>query len=401
MSHNLMVPLSTRNITQRGQLSIFNQISTIMMSGILVALVFPMVIMPKIGVDAGRWITVMSVLAIIALPLTIVEYFFTRERISEEHGDGEKSISYRQQLKAVFTDRYMLLLFAYYLVYTVGMSIKNLSLVYYCNYVLGSYNDGITQTLVSVIGGVPMGIGIFAVWPLAKRFGKRNVTLIGFLLYAAGSAVCWASPGDMTVVLIGQFIKNIGGLPSAYVFMALFADTIDHVEWKSGVRCDGLAMSVYNIIAVALLGVCTGIFNGLITNAGYAAPHMVGETLVAVQTPAVQSTITFLFVGLEVFTGVILAVLLFFFNVEKGLPEKQAEILARKKAAVEAAGGIWIDPKAEADAERERQDAEAERTRIAELKARCEKNGRSFEKEEAKYQQKLKRKREKNAEKRK
>lgn len=49
MSHNLMCPLSTRNTVQRGGLSVFNQISTIMMSGILVALVFPMAIMPKIG----------------------------------------------------------------------------------------------------------------------------------------------------------------------------------------------------------------------------------------------------------------------------------------------------------------------------------------------------------------
>ena len=32
MSHNLMVPLSTRNTEQRGSLSVFNQISTIMMS---------------------------------------------------------------------------------------------------------------------------------------------------------------------------------------------------------------------------------------------------------------------------------------------------------------------------------------------------------------------------------
>ncbi len=46
MSHGLMVPLSTRDTTQRGGLSVFNQITTIMMSGILVALIFPMVIMP-------------------------------------------------------------------------------------------------------------------------------------------------------------------------------------------------------------------------------------------------------------------------------------------------------------------------------------------------------------------
>ena len=75
MSHNLMVPLSTRNTTQRGGLSVFNQIATIMMSGILVALVFPMVIMPILGVDQGKWITLMSCLSILALPLTLLEYF--------------------------------------------------------------------------------------------------------------------------------------------------------------------------------------------------------------------------------------------------------------------------------------------------------------------------------------
>ena len=50
----LRVPLSTRAGTARGGLSVFNQITTIMMSGILVALVFPMVIMPMIGVDKSK-----------------------------------------------------------------------------------------------------------------------------------------------------------------------------------------------------------------------------------------------------------------------------------------------------------------------------------------------------------
>ena len=56
MSHSLMVPLSTRDSKDRGGLSVFNQITTIMMSGILVALIFPMVIMPAIGVDQSKWI---------------------------------------------------------------------------------------------------------------------------------------------------------------------------------------------------------------------------------------------------------------------------------------------------------------------------------------------------------
>ncbi len=333
MSHGLMVPLSIRDTTQRGSLSVFNQISNIMMTGILVALVFPMVIMPIIGADQGKWIALMSLLSILALPLTLVEYYFTKERVTLETQTEEAvPVPLKQQLKAIFTDRYMLLIYAYFLVYILGTSIKNLSLVYYCNYVLGTYNDGMTQTLISVIGGVPMGIGIFAVWPLAKKFGKRNLTLAGFLLYAIGSAICWMFPTDMIVVLVGQFIKNIGGLPCSYVFMAMFADVLDHMEWKNNFRCDGIAMSVYNIISVAMVGVCTGIFNGLLAQTGYVAPEIVnGVTVAAEQTAAVKNAITFGFVGLEVFTGIILAVLLIFLNVEKTIGREQQEIRARRE----------------------------------------------------------------------
>ena len=336
MSHNLMVPLSTRNTTDRGGLSVFNQIASIMMSGIIVALIFPMVIMPMLGIDKAKWILTMSILAIIALPLTLLEYYFTKERVTLENEEEEKSgISFGKQLKAIFTDKYMIIIYLYFLIYTMGCSIKNLSLVYFCNYVLGTYNDGITQTLVSALGGIPMGIGIFAVWPLAKKFGKRNVTLAGFIIYAIGSAVCWLFPTNMIIVLVGQFIKNIGGLPCAYVFMALFADVLDHIEWKVDFRCDGLAMSVYNIIAVAMVGICTGIFNGLLSGAGYVQPYLdEAGNLIAVQSEAVKNVITFGFVGLETITGIVLAVLLIFLSVEKVIDKEQAEIKARREEKV-------------------------------------------------------------------
>lgn len=337
MSHNLMVPLSTRDGVSRGGLSVFNQIASIMMSGIVVALIFPMLIMPAIGVDKSKWITLMSLLSIIALPLTLLEYFYTKERVTAESaGEGEKGeLPFREQLKVIFSDRYMVLIYAYFLIYTVGVCLKNLGLVYYCNYVLGTYNDGTTQMLVSVIGGVPMGIGIFAVWPLAKRIGKRNITMYGFILYALGSLICWLFPTNMVIVLIGQFIKNIGGLPCAYVFMALFADCLDHLEWKSGLRVDGAAMSIYNIIAVAIVGLMTGVFNWMLSAAGYIAPTMdsAGNTIAYSQPDSVTWVITFAFVGLEVFTGVILAVILRFVNVEKNIAAEQAEIKARREQA--------------------------------------------------------------------
>lgn len=333
MSHALMVPLSTRDTQQRGSLSVFNNISSVMISGIIVALIFPMVILPAMGANRSAWLAVMSVIAILALPLTLIEYFFTRERITEETGENVEAKSVSQQLKAVVHDRYWIIIMLYYVISMLATNCKNLALIYYCNYVLGSYNDGITQTMVSVIGGIPMGIGIFAVWPLAKKFGKRNVTMWGLVLFALGSVICLIDSRNMVIVLIGQFIKNIGGLPGSYVFMALLADVLDHLEWKYDFRCDGLSTSVYSIIVTVSAGVASGLLNLCMAQTGYIAPEYIqatGETIGVIQNAATQNVFIFFFLGLEVLTSVILVILLKFLNIEKHIDREQAEIRERR-----------------------------------------------------------------------
>lgn len=402
MSHNLMVPLSTRNTLQRGGLSVFNQISTIMMSGILVALVFPFVIRPIMGSGKVNWIIVMSILSAIALPLTLIEYYYTKERVTEEQASDntEKKVPFLTQLKIVLTDKYMVVMFLYFLIYTFSSSLKNIGLVYYCDNVLGEYNDGKTQMFVSVIGGIPMGIGIFAVWPLAKKIGKRNLTLIGFILYSLGSAICWAAPENMAVVLTGQFIKNIGGLPCAYVFMALFADGLDHIEWKSGIRCEGTAMSIYNTIAVAIVGVATAVFNAMLSSTGYIEPETVDAVTIAFeQSESVKNAITFAFVGLEAITGIVLAGLLVFLSVEKNIERKHKVILERQKAACEAKGEEWVAPEVRTAREEAMFLAESEKIFEKELAEKCRKKGLEYEKELARHKQITAAKREKTLEK--
>ena len=58
---------------------------------------------------------------------------------------------------------------------------------------------------------------------------------------------------------------------------------------------------------------------------------MDGITVAAEQTDAVKSAITFGFVGREVFSGIILVVLLILLNVEKFIHKKQAEIKSRRE----------------------------------------------------------------------
>lgn len=362
MSHSLMVPLSTRNTTQRGAVAVFNQVAAIMVTGIIAALLVPMLLLPMIGTSKAMWITAMSTVSILSMPLVLLEYYYTRERVTEELGaEEEKKVPYAKTVKAVFTDKLTVLILLYFFLSTLSNTLKINSTIYYCNYVLGTYADGITQTLINVIGGIPMGIGIFAVWPLAKRIGKRNIVVLGCLIVSLGSAICCAFPTNMPGMLAGQFVKNLGSLPAAYVFMALFADVLDHLEWKNGFRCDGMAMSVYSTIGVVLGGVSLGLLNLIISSTGYVKPYTAttetlntvvsqiaaaGQTMqlpvealkptldgvytIAVnQNAATNQSLLFLFVGLDVIVGVLCAAILMLINVEKTVGFKQQVIRQR------------------------------------------------------------------------
>lgn len=322
MSHSMMVPLSTRNVEERGKLSVWNNISSVMITGIVVALFFPMAIMPFVGSKQNMWIKMMVFISILALPTTLIEYFYTKERITQEKQqlNLQECPTMKKQLKAVMKDHYWVLIILYFLISTVAANFRSISLVYYCNYVLGTYNDGITQTLISAIGGLPMGIGIFVVWPLAKKFGKRNITLAGFILVGLGSVICTFNPYSMPIVLAGQLIKNIGQLPASYVFMALFADVLDHLERKYHFRCDGLSIAVYNIILTVCNGLSVGVFNFLLSKYHYVAPvldSLTGQVGSLTQNSSIQGMLIFFFLKLDIIMSVLLVILLFFQNIEK------------------------------------------------------------------------------------
>lgn len=88
-----------------------------------------------------------------------------------------------------------------------------------------------------------------------------------------------------------------------------------------------------NSIAVAVVGIVTGVINWLLALAGHIAPVMdaAGNTIAVAQNPAVRQVITFSFVGLEVFTGIALMAVLLFVYVEKHIDWEQAEIKARRE----------------------------------------------------------------------
>ena len=94
MSHTLMVPLSTRNTRQRDTLAILTSTGVSMLPGLLTTLVMPVMINLFLGVGTGsrsNWLSMMSILSILMLPATLIEYYFTKERVTEDTQAAEES----------------------------------------------------------------------------------------------------------------------------------------------------------------------------------------------------------------------------------------------------------------------------------------------------------------------
>ena len=91
----------------------------------------------------------------------------------------------------------------------VAGNLQNTGLVYYCNWVLGTYSDGTTQTIVSAVGNAPLGFGILIMWPLVGKFGKRKVMLAGTAIAAVSGLAFLANPTNMAYVLVMLIIVFI------------------------------------------------------------------------------------------------------------------------------------------------------------------------------------------------
>ncbi len=395
MSHTLMVPLSTRNTKQRDALAMLTSTGTSMLPGLLVTIILPIMI-NAIGVGAaaqGAWITVMSVISILAIPATLLEYYFTKERVTEDAmtagEDGAKaSVSFAQQMKVCFADPYWLIIMGFNICYNIFNCLSTTSMIYYSNWVVANSVEGGTgmQVLINAIGQAPLGLGIFILWPLVGKFGKRMVTMFGFGIGALGSLLVLLTPGNVTTLLVGLVIKSFGALPT-YCMAAMLAEALDHIEWKNGFRADGFSASVVSIIITVTAGIGQSILIGGISAFGYIAPE--STTQVINQPDAVRNFFSWCFVGIPMIGYAIGSLLMLRYDVETKIPQISADITTRRKAEAEARGETYYSPEEKAAMEQAENDRIAEEKRIEELKAKCAKKGLDFNAEEAKYQAKL------------
>ena len=331
-----------------------------------------------------KWFVLMIVMIAALVIGCLLEYFFTRERITEENiknaeSKGEQQNSKKatmgEQAKVCMKDKYWWMLMAFWFLYQFGGMMKNNAMSFFSQAYTGQVS---LSSFINTVGAVPTALGMVIVWPLAAKFTKAKAISLGGVLAALGASAAFSclafvgNEGAITGISIASFcIKAIGTAPAMYISLALMANVLDHQEAVHGIRTDGFSMAVYGSIMVAMSGICNGIIVGL----DNAVTSDAGK----------QFLHTFLAFGVEGVCYIIIAVMFLFMNVEKFTNVDNKAIVADQKAEVLAANGNWIEPDERLKLEEEENNRLVEEARVAELKERCEKKGLNFEEENNKF----------------
>ena len=331
-----------------------------------------------------KWFVLMIVMIAALIVGCLLEYFFTRERITEENiknaeSKGEqqdkKKATMGEQAKVCLKDKSWWLLMAFWFLYQFGGMMKNNAMSFFSQAYTGQVS---LSSFINTVGAIPTALGMVIVWPLAAKLTKAKAISLGGVVAALGASAAFSclafvgNEGAITGISIASFcIKAIGTAPAMYISLALMANVLDHQEAVHGIRTDGFSMAVYGSIMVAMSGICNGIIVGL-DNA------VTGDA-------AKQFLHTFLAFGVEGICYVIIAILFLFMNVERFTNVDNKAIVADQKAEVLAANGNWIEPDERLKLEEEENNRLVEEARVAELKEKCEKKGLNFEEENAKF----------------
>lgn len=416
MSYELSAALSTRNIKQRSGNSMAGQITKNMGTG-TISILFPTVLVGvckllNVNNQKGYLIT-MALICCIAIPLTFIQYFFTRERITEERRNQYGTVNIKEknsvineasfwvQLKACMKDKYWIMLIVMILIYQVLNALKNISLVYYSGWVVNgnAYGEFASiQAKFQMIAMSPMGIGILVLLPLIRKYGRRKAIIMGSIATIIGSGIAFFMAGNMGAIFAGSAISSLGAMAYIYTLTTFIGDAIDHVEYSQGIRAEGFVAALVGFAHCLSNGLGQAIFNfGLIVTK-YTTPEKIGIAangvdLYADQPKAATTWINMSYQGSYLFMGILFLILfLFYFNIEKVMPTVHDALQLKKKEECAAKGIEYIPAQELERLEIEKQKAEAEKIRIKELELYCKKTNKNFDIENQKYLKKKEKK---------
>ena len=394
-----MVSVTSRNVLERNNVTTIRTSVTTMIAGVVVSLgivgtLYPMVLQKDL--TGTSWFITVGSCAVIAVIFSFVEYFWTRERVTEENqrvladvsGEASITVPVLQQIKNAITNKYFLLATlvmigaAFYEALQGGNSRVNM-----ITYILGGNDQNGLQMLYLMASMQPMAIGAVVVPILAKKFSARKIMMVSAVITVVGVAIALTNPYSFVVAVAGGFVFAAGIFAVTNMYTVLMQQANDNIEYKYGYRPEGtLAVGIITTLYQAIMTPLNAAYETGLSALGSRAPEMVdGATSIFQQNAAVNNWILFAYYGSYAIFAVIVFVVCLFFDLEKKMPEIHAELRRRAKKAAEDRGEVYIAPEELDRLEMEAAAKELEDSRIADLKARCAKKGLDFAVENQKY----------------
>lgn len=389
-----VVSTISRNVLERNNVTTIRSAVNVMIAGTIGALGIVGFLYPNVlqkDLTGTSWYITIGACALTALGFSFMEYFWTRERITEdnqkiladESGDAAINVPFLQQVKNLVTNKYYLLSILVLIGVTFYDNIQGGNArVNMITYILGGNAENNFQFTYLLASMQPMAIGAVVVPILAKRFSSRKIMLISSIITLAGIAIAMINPYSFLVAVAGGFVFACGIFAITNMNAVFGQQANDNLEYKYGYRPEGtLAIGLIGTVITTLMTPLNAVYETGLSLNGYVAG--------AVQQPqAVNNWILMAYYGAYAVFAVIMLIVCIFFDLEKKMPEIHATLRERAKKAAEDRGEVYVSPEEQDRLEMEAAAKELEAARVADLKELCAKKGLDFETENRKYLEK-------------
>ena len=386
-----MLSVTSRNVLERNSLTTLRSSITVMIAGMIVALGITGALYPAVlqrDLSGRSWLITIGIFAVLAVGFSFMEYFWTRERVTEdnknvladESGVATVTVPFTQQLKNALTNKYFLLA----ILATIGFTFYDYiqggnARVNMITYILGGNAENGMQMLYLMASMQPMAIGAVVVPILSRKHGSRSIMFISSIITVAGIGIAMINPYNFGIAVGGGFVFACGIFALTNMVNIFMQQASDDIEYKHGYRPEGtLATGFILTLITSLMTPLNAVYETGLSVNGYVAGA-------AQQNAAVNNWILFAYYGAYGVFAVIIFIVCIFFDAEKKMPMIHEELRARAKKAAEDRGEVYISPEEAERLELEAAAREMEESRIADLREKCAQKGLDFDTENQKY----------------
>lgn len=246
-----------------------------MLAGMVIGILLPIIAYEKITLAdgtvketliGGRVTLAAGIFSVLAIICYLLCYKLITERVVVEP-TGEKGPSVGQMLKSAFTNRALIsIIVASVVMLLAQLSMQNMAAYIYPDY----YNSAAAQSASTMMMMVGMIVAAIFAKPLAKKFGKAEVSVVSNLFAAAVMVVLFIlRPSNVWVYCGLQMLCWLGLGVFSMVSWALITDVIDYSELKNGIREDGSVYAMYSFARKLGQALAAGLSGWLLEAIGY------------------------------------------------------------------------------------------------------------------------------------